>query len=184
MNNKKNILAIAGSLRKESYNKLLLKATKQLLPENIEMEIFDLANIPMYNQDDENQLPIIVKEFKQKIEKADIILIATPEYNYSISGVLKNAMDWASRPYNQNSFNNKPLGILGASIGSLGTVRAQYSLREIAVALNMHVINRPEIMIGNAATKFNDHGELIDTTTISFINSMINGLVEMSEFYK
>lgn len=184
MDNKKNILAICGSLRKGSYNKLLLNATKQLLSANISMEIFDLINIPMYNQDNENEMPEVVKEFKQKIENADIILIATPEYNYSISGVLKNAMDWASRPYNHNSFNNKPLGIVGVSVGSLKTVRAQYNLRQIAVALNMHVLNRPEIMIGNAATKFNEQGELIDPTAISLIQSMIKGLVEMSDFYK
>lgn len=179
MKNKIKILGIAGSIREGSYNLLLLKATKLLLNENIDMEIFDLKNIPMYNVDIEDQLPDVVKQFKRKIVEADIVLIATPEYNYSISGVLKNALDWASRPKGQNSFEAKPVGIMGVSGGSLGTSRAQYHLRQIGVALDMRILNRPEIMVASGGKKFADDGTLNDEMTKDMIRSMINNLVKM-----
>lgn len=120
----------AGSLRKESYNKSLLKAAVELIPPDATLEIFDLEGIPPFNQDLETQPPGKVKEFKAKIKAADAILIVTPEYNYSIPGVLKNAIDSASRPHGDNAFEGKPVAIMGASIGMLGTARAQYHLRQ------------------------------------------------------
>ncbi|MEA5026681.1 NAD(P)H-dependent FMN reductase [bioreactor metagenome] len=179
MENKIKILAFAGSLREHSYNKLLLQGVKAVLPEDFTMEIFDLSVIPMYNQDDEDHMPDTVLEFKEKIEASDIILIASPEYNFSISGALKNALDWASRPYNQNSFDDKPVGIMGASFGMMGTSRAQYQLRQIGVALNMRIINRPEIMLGMASSKFSESGELTDIKTKELILSMLTGLRAM-----
>ena len=178
MNNKVKVLAISGSIRKRSYNKALLMSIKDHR-QDIDMEIFDLENIPMYNEDIEANMPISVKIFKQKIKEADLVLIATPEYNYSISGVLKNALDWASRPKNDNSFNLKPVGIMGVSPGSLGTSRAQYHLRQIGVGLNMRILNRPEIMIAGAKDKFNDEDRLVDEKSIKLIDDLINEMIKM-----
>src|SRR3990172_4966208 len=145
-----NILGFAGSLRKGSYNKALLRAAAELVPKDTVMEVFDLEGIPPFNQDLEQSVPIKVKEFKAKIKSADAILIATPEHNYSIPGVLKNAIDWASRPYGDNSFEGKPAAIMSASVGLLGGARAQYHLRQACVFLDMHPINRPEVMVAMA----------------------------------
>lgn len=162
---KQKVLSIAGSLREKSYNKMLLKAAQVLAPEQMLIEIFDLADIPLFNQDDEISLPPSVSKFKQKIKDADGILIATPEYNYSIPGVLKNAMDWASRPQGDNSFNDKPVAVMGATPYMLGSSRAQYHLRQTFVFLNMHQLNKPEIMVPFVIDKFNAKGELTDQHT-------------------
>src|SRR4030065_531520 len=165
MNKPVNILGFAGSLRKNSYNKALLRAAMELLPTDAKLEIFDLEGIPPFNQDFETQMPEKVKEFKAKIKAADAILIATPEYNYSIPGVLKNAIDWASRPYGDNAFDGKPVGVMGASVGMLGTARAQYHLRQSFVFLNMHPLNQPEMMLPFVQDKVDSHGRLTDETT-------------------
>ena len=123
MENKISVLGFAGSLRAGSYNKALLRAAAELLPENVNLDIFDIAGIPVFNQDIEADMPDIVKDFKSKIREADAILISTPEYNYSVPGVLKNAIDWASRPYGDNPFDEKPVAIMSASIGMLGGAR-------------------------------------------------------------
>lgn len=160
-----HILGFAGSLRKQSYNKMLLNAAKKLAPELMQIDIFDLSKIPLFNQDEEVNLPISVTEFKQKIRAADGILIATPEYNFSIPGVLKNAMDWASRPAGDNAFNDKPVAVMGATPYMLGSSRAQYHLRQTFVFLNMHPVNKPEIMVPYVADKFDVNGNLIDGAT-------------------
>ena len=174
------ILGFAGSLRKASYNKIILYAAKEMLPAGAELEIFDISGIPPFNQDNENDLPEKVKEFKRKIKDADAILIATPEYNYSVSGVLKNAIDWASRPYGNNSFDNKPVAIMGASIGFLGTARAQYHLRQSCVFLNMHPLNSPEVFVTNAEQKI-QNGKLIDDKTREIIGNMLKSLIEWTK---
>ena len=150
MEAKIKILGIVGSLRKNSYNKALMRAAVQAAPENAEIEIFDISVIPVFNQDFENEPAKTVKDFKAKIKAADAILIATPEYNYSIPGVLKNAIDWASRPYGDNVFEGKPVAVMSASIGKLGGARAQYHLRQAFVFLNMFPINNPEVMLSQA----------------------------------
>ena len=147
MDKKTRILGFAGSLRKGSYNKSILSAALEMVPGDATLEIFDLEGIPPFNQDLETQPPEKVKEFKAKIRAADAILIATPEYNYSIPGVLKNAIDWASRPYGDNAFEGKPVAVMGASLGMLGTARAQYDLRRSFVFLNMYPLNQPELMV-------------------------------------
>jgi chromate reductase len=147
MDKKIKILGFAGSLRKQSYNRAILAAGLEMVPDDASLEIFDLEGIPPFNQDLELQPPDKVKEFKTRIRAADAILIATPEYNYSIPGVLKNAIDWASRPYGDNAFDGKPVAMMGASIGTLGTARAQYHLRQSFVFLNMHPLNQPEVMV-------------------------------------
>lgn len=172
------ILGIAGSLRQGSYNRGTLRAAAELAPEGAEIEIFEIEGIPGFNQDEEQNPPAKVAEFKRKIREADAILFVTPEYNYSIPGVLKNAIDWASRPYGDNAFDGKPAAIMGASIGSIATARAQYHLRQMMVFLNMFPVNQPEVMIGNAGDKFDDQGNLTDEETKKFIGQLLQNLVE------
>jgi chromate reductase len=174
---KVSILGFAGSLRKGSYNKALLRAALEMIPADAELEIFDIEGIPPFNQDLENQPPEKVKEFKAKIRAADAVLIATPEYNYSIPGVLKNAIDHASRPYGDNAFDGKPVAIMGASIGILGTARAQYHLRQSLVFLNMYPLNRPEVMVSLAQEKIDQNGRVTDQKTREKIKELLQALV-------
>ena len=176
MEAKLKILGFAGSLRVGSYNKALLHAATNLLPENATMEIFDLDGIPPFNQDLEMNMPGKVTEFKSKIREADAILVATPEYNYSVPGVLKNAIDFASRPYGDNPFDDKPVAIMSASIGMLGGARAQYHLRQMFVFLNMHPVNGPEVIVTFAQNKFDANGKLIDENTSKFLKQLLQNL--------
>lgn len=159
------LLGIAGSLRKQSYNRALLIASQELLPSYCKLVIAELSDLPIYNQDEESPLPSSVASLKQQIKEADGILISTPEYNYSMPGLLKNVLDWASRPYGQNSWDGKPVAMMGATVGLQGTSRAQYHLRQVFVALNVRVLNRPELMISTASEKFNQEGQLSDPKT-------------------
>jgi chromate reductase len=172
-----NILGFAGSLREGSYNKALLRAAIELAPKGARIEVFDLDGIPPFNQDQESRPPEKVKEFKVKIKKADAVLIATPEYNYSIPGVLKNAIDWASRPYGDNAFEDKPVAIMSASGGMLGGARAQYHLRQTFVFLNMHPLNRPEVIVPFAAEKIGEKDEVTDEKTRQKIAELLESLV-------
>jgi chromate reductase len=172
-----HILGIAGSLRRESYNRAALRAASQLLPPGAALEILELDGIPGFNQDDEQSPPAKVVELKKLIRAADAILIVTPEYNYSVPGVLKNAIDWASRPYGDSAWSGKPAAIMGASVGAIGTARAQYHLRQTMVYLNMFPVNQPEVMIGNAAERFDKAGNLTDETTRKFIRQLLESLV-------
>src|SRR5208282_4425651 len=174
------ILGFAGSLRKESYNKSLLRAALELVPEGVELEIFDLEGIPPFNQDLENQPIEKVKEFKSKIRAVDAILIATPEYNYSIPGVLKNAIDCASRPYGDNAFTHKPVAIMGASPGMIGTARAQYHLRQCFVFLTCYALNQPEVMVSFAHEKIDKDGKVTDEKTRELIRTLIENLVALT----
>ncbi|MDE2590790.1 MAG: NAD(P)H-dependent oxidoreductase, partial [Patescibacteria group bacterium] len=166
-----NILGFGGSLRAGSYNEALLQTGAllseacDLCPVEGKVEVFDkIGDFPLYNQDEEAKIPESVKEFKEKIKKADAILIATPEYNFSIPGYLKNAIDWATRPYGDNSFADKPAAIMSSSPGMLGGIKAQYALRQICVFLNLHVLNTPEIVIPAIHEKIKD-GKLTDEHT-------------------
>src|SRR5919202_4620929 len=173
---KLKILGFAGSLRVGSYNKALLRAAANLLPENATLEIFDLEGIPPFNQDLEKDLPRKVIEFKSKIRNADALLIAPPEYNYSVPGVLKNAIDFASRPYGDNPFDEKPVATMSASIGMLGAARAQYHLRQVFVFLNMYPVNRPEVIVTFAPNKFDANGNLLDNDTSKFLKQLLENL--------
>jgi chromate reductase len=171
------ILGIAGSLRSASYNRAALRAAVQLAPADALLETFELNGIPGFSEDDEGNPPGKVIELKQRIRGADAILFVTPEYNYSVPGVLKNAIDWASRPYGDSAWSGKPAAIMGASVGTLGTARAQYHLRQIMVFLNMFPVNQPEVMIGNAAARFDANGELTDEKTKDHIRKLLHSLV-------
>jgi chromate reductase len=170
------ILGIAGSLRRQSYNRSALRAAKQLLPEGVTLDIFELDGIPLFNQDEEKNTPPKVVELKQRIRAADAVLIVTPEYNYSIPGVLKNAIDWATRPYGDSAWSGKPAAIMGASPGMLGTARAQYHLRQVFVGLNVFLLNQPEVMISNASQKFDAEGNLTDEATKKHIRDLLQNL--------
>ncbi len=170
------VLAFAGSLRKGSYNKSLIRAAVELAPEGISIEIFDLEGIPTFNQDYEKDPPQRVKEFKEKIRSADALLIATPEYNYSISGVLKNAIDSASRPKQGNPLDGKPVAIMSASTGRLGGARAQYHLRQTFVFLDMQPVNRPEVMLADAAHNVDAEGKLTNDDTRKLIRQLLEAL--------
>lgn len=177
---KVSILGFAGSLRKGSFNRAILRAATELAPDNATIEIFDLEGIPAFNADMEDKPTPKVKEFKAKIRAADAVLIATPEYNYSIPGVLKNAIDVASRPYGDNVFEGKTVAIMGASSGMLGSARAQYHLRQCFVFLDVHTLNRPEVMVAHAADKIDAKGRLTDQKTREKIAELIEALVELT----
>jgi chromate reductase, NAD(P)H dehydrogenase (quinone) len=165
------ILGIAGSLRRGSFNTATLRTAQELAPAGMTIESFDIAPIPLYNEDVRQQgFPASVEDLRTRIEAADGLLIVTPEYNYSIPGVLKNAIDWASRPPEQ-PFDGKPIGLMGASAGVLGTGRAQYHLRQCFVFLNALVMNRPEVMIPAAQNKFDASGKLMDQATREYITA-------------
>ena len=172
------ILGIAGSLRKGSFNRGALRAAAELVPSDASIEIFELDGIPGFDQDREQDPPEKVAELKRKIRDADAILFVTPEYNYSIPGVLKNAIDWASRPYGDNAWNGKPAAIMGASIGKIATARAQYHLRQMMVFLNMFPVNQPEVMIGNAGEKFDQNGNLTDEKIRGYIGGLLQSLID------
>ena len=184
MNTPITILGIAGSLRHASFNRGALRAAQLLAPEGVSLESFDLAGIPPFNQDDEARPPERVRQLKQRIRAADAILIVTPEYNYSIPGVLKNAIDWASRPYGDNAWEGKPVALMGASVGAMGTSRAQYHLRQAFVFLNMYPLNRPEVMITNASQRFDVKGNLTDEDTKAHIQKLLAALVAWAKHHE
>ena len=172
------VLGFAGSLRQGSYNRMALRAAAELMPAGTTLETYDIAAIPLYNEDvREAGFPPAVQAFRDRIAAADALLIVTPEYNYSVPGVLKNAIDWASRPPSQ-PFDGKPLAIMGASPGTLGTARAQYHLRQTCVFLNMLPVNRPEVMIAKAHEKFDEGGRLTDAPTRKFVADLMSALAE------
>jgi chromate reductase, NAD(P)H dehydrogenase (quinone) len=170
------VVGISGSLRAASYNSGLLRAAAEVLPPGMTLEIADLRPLPMYDGDIEAAgEPEPVTRFKAQIAAADALLIATPEYNYSIPGVLKNAIDWASRPIQTSPFNGKPVAIMGAG-GLFGTTRAQLHLRQIAVYLNLLPINKPEVRIVKAWEKFDDAGNLTDEATRAEVRALLDAL--------
>ena len=172
------ILGIAGSLRRQSYNSGALRAAAELAPEGATVEVFELDGIPGFSEDEEQNPPDKVVELKRRVREADAVLFVTPEYNYSIPGVLKNAIDWASRPYGDSAWSGKPAAIMGASVGAIGTARAQYHLRQVLVFLDMFAVNQPEVMIANAAQRFDAEGNLTDEATREFVRRLVQSLVD------
>lgn len=172
-----NVMGICGSLRRGSYNRKLLQVARQLAPQGMTIDICDLYDIPDYNPDVEAQgIPEPVQAFTERIRAADALLIATPEYNYSIPGVLKNAIDWASRPAGKSPLRGKPMAVMGASTGNFGTVRAQMVLRQILLYTRSHVMLEPEVTVYGVASRFDDAGELTDEPTRQFLADLLNGL--------
>jgi chromate reductase, NAD(P)H dehydrogenase (quinone) len=174
------VLGFAGSLRKGSFNRGLLRAAAEMLPEGMSLDVYDLSAIPLYNGDVEAAgIPDVVKDFQRRIDEADALLVATPEYNYSMSGVLKNAIDWASRPSPvrpAQPFDGKPIAMMGASPGMMGSGRAQYHLRQSCVFLNMLPLNKPEVFVPAAQTKFDAEGRLTDERARTQIRQLLESL--------
>jgi chromate reductase len=171
------IVGIAGSLRRDSYNRAALRAAQELFPKDADLEVFDLADIPIFNQDDETEIPPALQKFKRRILAADALLFATPEYNASVSGVLKNAIDWASRPAANNVWAGKPAAIMGASSGAWGTVRAQSHLHQILVHLDVLCLNQPEVMIADAGHRFDYMGKLIHDPSREYVQTLLEALI-------
>ena len=170
------VLGICGSLRKGSFNMAALRTAIELRPAGMTVEVADISQIPLYNEDVRQQgFPPPVQKLREQIAAADALLFACPEYNYSMSGVLKNAIDWASRPPDQ-PFAGKACAILGAAAGMAGSARAQGDLRRSMVFLDMHPLNKPEVLIGQAQTKFDENGNLTDEAAKGFIRDMMAAL--------
>ncbi len=169
-----NILAFAGSLRSGSLNKALLRNAKEAAPEGMEIEIFDLEGIPLFNADLEKEgVPERVNEFKEAIRRSDGILIASPEYNHGMSGVTKNAVDWASRPPKNPVMMGKPAAIVGASPGITGTARSQEQLRQTLKGLDVRCMASPEFLLYRAKEKLDDEGVLTDDSTRDFLKTFM-----------
>ncbi len=184
--NELQVLGIPGSLRTGSYNRALLENARELAPADMSLEIFDLHDIPMFNTDVEAiAVPEPVMALRRAIGRADALLIATPEYNYSIPGVLKNAIDWASRtrPDAVSPLNGKPLAIIGAG-GYLGTVRAQDHLRTILLHNDLKVLNRPVFMMGRAAQYFDGAGRLVDESWRERLVGVLAALAEWTRLLR
>lgn len=175
------ILGIAGSLRKGSFNKSILRAAIGLVPKNVELEIFDIEGISLFNQDFVNDPPGRVNELKEKVRSADAILFATPEYNYSVPGVLKNVIDWVSRANGENSWQGKPVAIMSASTGMIGGERAQLHLRQCFVYLDMHPVNKPEVIVTFASQKIDENGKVTDVHTNEKIKELLVALEELTK---
>jgi chromate reductase len=169
MNNVK-IAAFSGSLRKKSYTTALVRILQKMAPPEVSMELVDISHLPLINQDQENDPPQPVKDLHEKISKADAILLATPEYNRSYSPVIKNALDWGSRPLGKNKWDKKPVAFLGCSPYLLGGFGAVNHLRQVAVFLNMFPLQQPEFYLSKAGDKINEQGELTDEETKKMID--------------
>jgi len=172
------ILGISGSLRRGSYNTSLLGAAASLLPDDLEFEVWGrLKEVPPYDEDDDTEeAPAAVAAFREAIAGADAVLFATPEYNSSVPGQLKNAIDWASRPLATNPLRNKPVAVVGASTGAFGAVWAQAELRKVLAATGARVVEG-EVAVGHAPTRFDEDGRLIDENLLEQLEEVVAGLV-------
>jgi chromate reductase, NAD(P)H dehydrogenase (quinone) len=170
-----HVLGISGSLRRASYNTALLRAAAELMPPGMTLEIFDLAPLPLFNEDTEKPFPAAVADFRTRLAQADALLIATPEYNSSISGALKNAIDWASRSP-QQPLNGRPVAIMGASTGNFGTVRAQLHLRQILTHIGALPLGKPEVLVARAEQAFDAEGRLVDVAARGFLRDLLAAL--------
>lgn len=179
------VLAFAGSLREDSYNRALLRAAERIAGDDMTIEIVELDDIPLYDRDVEAQGdPAPVSAFKERIAAADALLISTPEYQHSVSGVLKNALDWASRPPGSAPITGKPAAILGATTGRYGTARAQEDLRSILTYNDCPTVPSPEVLVAGAGDKVDENGEVVDDTTLEFIGELLDELQELTLLHR
>jgi chromate reductase len=176
-----HVLGLSGSLREQSYNRGLLRAAQEVAPPGMEIEVFDLHGIPVYDGDVERLGdPEPVKALKLAIDRADAVLIATPEYNYGIPGGLKNAIDWASRPPRYSVLDGKPVAVMGASTGIGGTANAQAQLRQALAFPGAQTMPEPEVLVSKARDKFDAEGNLVDEQTRESVRELLDALVEWS----
>lgn len=169
MKNTHNIAVIVGSLRKASLNRQLAHALAEVAPVGVKLEIVEIGHLPHYNQDSDENPPAVFTEFRNRIKAFDGVLFVTPEYNRSVPGVLKNALDIGSRPYGKSVWNAKPGAIVSASIGAIGGFGANHHLRQSLVFLNVPAMAQPEAYIGNADKLFDASGKLTDGRTREFL---------------
>ncbi len=172
------ILGVSGSGRKGSFNTALLRAAVELLPTNATLEIFDVSGFPLFNRDNELKPPPLVAEFKRKIRTADAILFAVPEFNFSVSAQLKNAIEWGNRPEEDNSWDGKPVAMVSASTSIRGGARAQLQLRQVMADLNMYPINQPQLYVGRAQKAFDNQLRLTDEEYRNSLKDLLQALVD------
>ena len=177
----RNVAVIVGSLRKESFNQKMAKALVAIAQPPLKLEIVEIGHLPYENQDFEKDPPQAVRDFKQKIESFDAVLFVTPEYNRSVPGVLKNAIDVGSRPYGKSSWSRKPAGVISVSPGPIGGFGANHHLRQSLVFLDMPAMPQPEAYIGNAASLFDEKGALVNDSTREFMQKYLQAFAQWIE---
>lgn len=173
------VAALSGSLRPNSYNSALIENSRRLAPADVVIERVDISDLPLYNMALEDDLPESVVRFKENIKESDAVLFVAPEYNFSYSGVLKNAIDWGSRPANESVWNGKPVIVQSASPGWAGGLRAQYHLFQVLGYFEMQHIRFPEVAVGQCHTKFDENLILTDELTVANIKKQLSKLVEV-----
>jgi chromate reductase, NAD(P)H dehydrogenase (quinone) len=173
MDHRWNVAVLVGSLRKESFNRKMANALRKMAPASLDLEIVEIGNLPLYNQDDDANPPTASAAFKARIQQADAVLFVTPEYNRSVPGVLKNAIDIASRPYGKSAWNAKPAAVISVSPGAIGAFGANQALRQSLVFLNMPALQQPEAYIGGAADLFDAQGNLAKESTREFLQKFL-----------
>jgi chromate reductase len=171
------IAVVVGSLRRESFNRRLAHAVESLAPGDFSFEHLDIASLPLYSQDYDSDYPEVAVKFKQKISEADALLFVTPEYNRSIPGVLKNAIDWGSRPWGQSAWGGKPGAVIGTSVGATGSALAQQHLRNVLAYLDVAVLGQPEVFIKHDPAVINEKGEILNDGTRKFLQTFVDRYV-------
>lgn len=179
-----SIAVVVGSLRRESWNRALAHAVISLAPADFSFEFIEIGNLPLYNQDYDADFPEVARRFKQSIEAVDGLLFVTPEYNRSIPGVLKNALDWGSRPWGTNSWARKPGAMLGTSPGATGTALAQQHLRNVLAYLDVATLAQPEMFIRHDPARIDDQGRIVDEDTRKFLQHFVDRFAEWVRDYK
>jgi chromate reductase len=177
----RNVAVLVGSLRKDSINRKIANALCKMAPASLKLDIVEIGKLPLYNQDDDTDPPQPSREFKQRIQAADAVLFVTPEYNRSVPGVLKNAIDIASRPYGQSAWNGKPGAVVSASPGNIGGFGANHHLRQMLVFLNVPVLQQPEMYINGADKLFDAQGEIANDATRNFLQSFLQAYEQWVE---
>ena len=181
MSTTRDVAVIVGSLRKESFNRKMANALAAMATAPLKLEIVEIRQLPLYNQDDDANPPAASAAFKQRVQKADAVLFVTPEYNRGMPGVLKNAIDIASRPYGTSAWNGKPGAVISVSPGAIGGFGANHHLRQSLVFLNVPALQQPEAYIGNAAKLFDQSGKLTDDSTRDFLQKFLQAFAQWIE---
>ena len=181
MSSTRDVAVLVGSLRKESFNRKMANALIAMAPAPLKLEIVEIRQLPLYNQDDDASPPAPSVAFKARVQRADAVLFVTPEYNRSAPGVLKNAIDIASRPYGKSAWDGKPGAVISASPGAIGGFGANHHLRQSLVFLNVPAMPQPEAYIGHAAKLFNESGELIDDSVRDFASKFLQAFAKWIE---
>jgi chromate reductase len=181
MSTTRNVAVFVGSLRKESFSRKFAKALIAMAPPTLKLEIVEIGQLPLYNQDDDASPLAASAAFKQQVQKADAVLFITPEYNRSVPGVLKNAIDIASRPYGHSAWSGKPGAVISNSPGAIGGFGANHALRQSLVFLNVPAMPQPEAYIGGVAAMFDDKGTLTNDTTREFLQKFLAAFAQWIE---